>query len=107
MKKKSNLQSPFLTLRILVVVVLCLLGVVLALFAPGIISGPCALAQGGNSSQKTAAPHKLSVRDRQLAKSLKDRGARVIADYGSFVLLEANDVLAKSAAGNANAEIVD
>lgn len=105
MKKKSNSKSAFFTLRVLVVVVLCLLSVVLVLFGPGMISGPSALAQGAN--QKTAASHKLSVRDRQLAESLKNRGARVVADYGSFVLLEANDALANSVAGNASAEIVD
>jgi hypothetical protein len=51
--------------------------------------------------------HKLSVRDRQLALSLKDRGASVIADYGGFVLVEANDSLTKSVAGNSQVETVD
>ena len=105
MKKKSNSQSAFFTFRVLIVVVLCLLVIVLTLFGPGMMSGPSALAQGAN--QKAAASHKLSVRDRHLAESLKSRGARVVADYGSFVLLEANDALANSVAGNASADIVD
>ena len=101
MKKKSNSKSAFFTFRVLVVVVLCLLAVVLTLFGPGIMSGPSALAQGTN--QRAAASHKLSVRGRHLAESLKSRGAHVVADYGSFVLLEANDALANSVAGNASA----
>ena len=105
MKKKSNSQSAFFTFRVLIVVVLCLLGIVLTLFGPGMMSGPSALAQGAN--QKAEASHKLSVHDRHLAESFKSRGARVVADYGSFVLLEANDALANSVAGNASAEIVD
>ena len=107
MKKKFNSQSAFFTPRVLVVLVFCLLGFVLALFGPGIISGPSALAQGAKPNQRTAPSHKLSVRDRQVAESLKDRGAHVVADYGNFVLLEANDALANSVNGNANAEIVD
>ena len=31
----------------------------------------------------------------------------VVADYGNFVLLQANDALANSLAGNANAQVVD
>jgi subtilisin family serine protease len=107
MKKKSNSQSAFFTFRVLLVVVLCLLGAAVVLFGPSIISGPAALAQGPSANQKAAARHKLSVRDHQLAESLKDRGARVVADYGNFVLLDANDALANSLAGNASAEIVD
>ena len=59
------------------------------------------------STPGNAASHKLSVRDRQLAESLKARGARVVDDYGSFVLLEANDALTRSVAGNPQAEIAD
>jgi hypothetical protein len=33
--------------------------------------------------------------------------ARVVADYGNFVLLEADDALANSVTGNANTEVVD
>src|SRR5882724_845999 len=107
MKKKFNSQWAFFTPRVLVVFVLCVLGVVLALVGTGIISGPSALAQGAKPNQRTAASHKLSVRDRQVAESLKDRGAHVVADYGNFVLLEANDALANSVSGNANTEVVD
>jgi subtilisin family serine protease len=107
MKKKSNSQSAFFTSRVLLVVVLCLLGAAVALFGPGIISGPSALGQGAKPNQRTTPSHKLSVRDRQVAESLKDRGARVVADYGNFALLEANDALANSVNGNANTEVVD
>ena len=52
--------------------------------------------------------HKLSVsNNRQLAQSLQSQGARVIADYGSFVLFEVNDTVARSVAGAAGTEIVD
>ena len=71
------------------------------------LSGPTTPAKGANQIQTSAGSHKLSIRDRQLAESLKNRGAHVIADYGNFVLLEANDALANSLAGNASAEIVD
>src|SRR5262245_36608047 len=105
MKKKFNSQSAFFTFRILILMVLCLVGVAVALFGPGFFSGSSALAQGAN--QKGAASHKLSVRDRQLAQSLEDRGARIVADYGNFVLLEANDALANSVRGNPSVEIVN
>src|SRR3954462_2804069 len=38
--------------------------------------------------------HKLFVTDRALLSSLRAQGARVISDYGSFVLVEVNDQLA-------------
>jgi subtilisin family serine protease len=107
MKKKFAPQSSFFNLRVLISLFVFLAGVVLALFGPGIVSSPSALAQGANSSQKNGASHKLSVRDRQFAESLRDRGARLVADYGSFVLLEANDALTNSVAGNPQAEIAD
>jgi hypothetical protein len=40
--------------------------------------------------------HKISVSDRQIANGLTARGARLIADYGSYVLLEANEALANT-----------
>src|SRR5262249_37413172 len=107
MKKKINSQSAFFTPRVLIVVVLCLLGLVLAFFGPGIISGPSTQAQGIGANQKDAARHKVSVRDHQLAESLQRRGAHLVADYGSCVVLEANDALAHSLAGNPMAEVVD
>ena len=42
------------------------------------------------------ALHKISVRDRQTVNALTSQGARVIADYGSYVLLQANDALANT-----------
>jgi hypothetical protein len=38
-----------------------------------------------------AAPHKLRVSDPALAKSLVARGGRLVADYGGFQLVEADD----------------
>ena len=40
--------------------------------------------------------HKISVTDRQTVSALTSQGARVIADYGSYVLLQANDALANT-----------
>jgi hypothetical protein len=106
MKKKSS-ESAFFSLRILLIVALGLVGIALTLFGSGALSGATTSAKGASQGQTSSASHKLSVRDRQLAESLKDRGARVVADYGNFVLLEANDALANSVAGNASAQVVD
>src|SRR5262245_22607225 len=106
MKKKSPSQSAFLNLRILVVVAVGVVGVALTLFASSALSRPSAKAQAGGG-RTNGGSHKLSVRDRQLAQFLTDRGAVLIGDYGSFVLLEANDELTRDAAANGRAEIVD
>ena len=107
MKKKSISQSAFFNLRILFVVALGVAGVALTMLASRALSGPTTPAKGATQIQTSGGPHKLSIRDRQLVESLKNRGAHVIADYGNFVLLDANDALANSLAGNASAEIVD
>ncbi len=107
MKKKSISQSAFFNLRILLVVAVGVVGVALTLFGSGALPRPTTPAKGVSQDQAGAGSHKLSIRDRQLAESLKNRGARVVADYGNFMLLDANDALANSLAGNANAEIVD
>jgi hypothetical protein len=107
MKKKSTSQSAFFNLRFLILVALSVVSVALTLFGSGALSGPTTPAKGASQGQASGTSHKLSVRDRQLAESLKDRGARVVGDYGNFVLLEANDSLANSVAGNASAEVVD
>jgi hypothetical protein len=39
------------------------------------------------------APHKLRVNDPALARSLVARGGKVVADYGGFQLIQADDVL--------------
>jgi hypothetical protein len=41
----------------------------------------------------SAAPHKLRVDDPALVRTLADRGGKVIGDYGSFTVLEADDAL--------------
>ncbi len=51
--------------------------------------------------------HKVSVSDRQTLSALKSEGGRVIADYGSFVLLEVNDEVASSLRDSAKAQLVD
>src|SRR5262245_8255710 len=107
MKRKSISQSAFFNLRIVMVAAVCVLGVALTLFGSGALSGPNTKAQAGAGGGTNGGSHKLSVRDRQLAASLKDRGAHVVSDYGSSVLLEANDSLVQSVAGNTKAQLVD
>ena len=63
--------------------------------------------RGQSKIRKSGALHKVSVSDPQLVQTLKSQGARVIADYGSFVLLEVNDAVASSLTSNRNAQIVD
>ncbi|HEY7002581.1 MAG TPA: S8 family serine peptidase, partial [Candidatus Udaeobacter sp.] len=106
MKRKSISRSAFFNLRIAIVAAVCILGVALTLFGSGALSGPGGKAQAGRL-RANGGSHKISVRDRQVAESLKSRGARVVADYGNFVLLEANDTIANSLAGNAGANLVD
>ncbi|MGH7936532.1 MAG: hypothetical protein ACREF8_05950, partial [Chthoniobacterales bacterium] len=74
----------------------------MALFGFGVFPGTSsASAQGPQQN------HKVSVSDRNLVLTLQSQGARVIADYGSFVLLSANDRIANNLKGNPNAQIVD
>jgi subtilase family protein len=47
--------------------------------------------------------HKITVTDRQTVNALTLQGAQVIADYGSYVLLQANDALANTK----GAQVVD
>jgi subtilisin-like proprotein convertase family protein len=51
--------------------------------------------------------HKVSVGDRQLVEIVKSQGGRVVADYGSFVLMETSGAVADSLAKNEDAQIVD
>ena len=52
--------------------------------------------------------HKVSVSGSpQLVQALKANGGRVIADYGSFVLLEVNDAVADGLVNSNHAQIVD
>ncbi|HSY74778.1 MAG TPA: hypothetical protein VK810_04850, partial [Dongiaceae bacterium] len=45
------------------------------------------------SASSQAAPHKLRVSDPALAQSLVARGGKLIADYGGFQLVEADDAI--------------
>ena len=47
--------------------------------------------------------HKISVSDRQTINALISQGARMISDYGSYALLQANDALANTK----GAQVVD
>ncbi len=51
--------------------------------------------------------HKLHVQDQMLALELQTRGARVIADYGSYKLMEADTAMAQSLAPSAQVELRD
>ena len=42
----------------------------------------------------SAAPHKLRVSDPALARSIIARGGKLVADYGGFQLVEADDSIA-------------
>ena len=53
-----------------------------------------------------ARPHKLLVHDAAQASELKARGARLLADYGSFQLLETDDALL-AAPGLSRVELAD
>jgi subtilisin-like proprotein convertase family protein len=107
MKKKPASQSAFFNPRVLIGA-LCLVGALGALFAFHAMPGASALAQQEPEQNQTpVAAHKVSVSDPQLVQTLKSQGARVIADYGSFVLLEANDKMAGLVVNNRNAQIVD
>ena len=57
----------------------------------------------GDNYRSPGGLHKVSVTDRQTVNALTSQGARVIADYGSYVLLEANDALANTK----GAQVVD
>jgi hypothetical protein len=107
MKKKATSQSAFFNVRLMLFGALCVFGVAFTLIASGTLSAPSASGSESGSNQRGGSLHKLLVRDRQLALSLKDRGASVIADYGGFLLLEANDALTKGVAGNSQVETVD
>jgi hypothetical protein len=104
MKKNLASRSAFFNPRILVGL-LCLAGALVALFAFNKFPG-AALAQE-RPEPKPAGSHKISVRDRQVVESLKSQGARIIADYGGFVLLGVNDELANGLANNRRVQIVD
>ncbi|MGI8918724.1 MAG: hypothetical protein ACR2H6_08985 [Pyrinomonadaceae bacterium] len=63
-----------------------------------------------SSAAKYRSPgnvHKVIVSDRTLAKSIESEGARLIADYGTFKLLEVNDALAGSLNDKPGAEFSD
>src|SRR5439155_10545392 len=96
MNKKPASQSAFFNPRVLTSFVLCSLGVLVAVFGLGAFPGASTSAQEPNQNQNPGNRHKVSVTDRQLVATLTSQGGRVIADYGSFVLLAVNDGVANS-----------
>jgi subtilisin-like proprotein convertase family protein len=72
---------------------------------PPRISVPQAVSSVGYHSP--AGRHKISVSDQKLVESLKAQGGRVIADYGSSVLLEASEAVANNLSSSQDAQIVD
>lgn len=59
------------------------------------------------SYRSPANRHKVMVSDHALAKSIEAKGARLIADYGSFKLLEVNDAVAGTLNDKPGAELSD
>src|SRR5262249_21136262 len=82
-------------------ILLCSLGLFVALFCFSALPGASAASLKGQG-----ANHKVSVTDRHLVDSLTAQGGKVIADYGSYVLLSVNDSLANSLQGNRGAQIM-
>ena len=72
---------------------------------PSVASNAATVADGAYRSPGEL--HKVSVSNPQLAQTLQSQGSRVIADYGSSVLLEVNAAVANSLAANNSAQIVD
>ena len=103
MKKNSKKRSAFLQPRILLGFALCSLGAAVAIVALSVFPSSAVQAQ----NQKPGNNHKVSVTDRQLVANLTTQGGRVVADYGSFVLMNVSDSAAASLAGNHNAQVVD
>ncbi len=89
MKKKPASQSAFFNPRVLIAIlfVAALSG---GLFAFRAFSGASANASDQDQVQKSGL-HKVSVTDPQVAETLKSRGARLIADYGSFTMFNVSD----------------
>ena len=82
--------------------IFCSIGALGALFAFSLLPGTPSV-----SAQPPGQNHKVSVSDRQLVASLTAQGARIVADYGSYVLLTVNDRVAASLQNNRAAQIVD
>ena len=66
---------------------------------------PAAVSSNGYRSPGTL--HKISVNDPQLAHRLQAQGARLIADYGSFVVMQASDPVVASLTNSKDAQVVD
>ncbi len=98
MNKHFNIRSGLVTPRLLITL-FCLTGFLLALLAFHATSSPSANAQEQPAEpQPLQTKHKISVSDRSQIEKLQELGARIIADYGSFILMEANEAAVRSAA---------
>lgn len=101
MIKKTASHLATTSPRLWLGVSLCSLGAALALFSFS------ALSFVPTASAQSPGIHKVTVKNRQLVDSLTAQGGRVIADYGSFVLLRVDDRTAASLKGNPDAEMAD
>lgn len=99
-----------------------LLTVMAAVFLPGIVLDPSLHAAGQQQLADTGViedivphsgyrspgdRHKVKLADPALAEQIQKQGARLIADYGSFKLLEVDGGTVASLEGNRNVEIRD
>ncbi|HEY2712138.1 MAG TPA: S8 family serine peptidase [Chthoniobacterales bacterium] len=100
MKKMTH--STFINSRFWLGFILCAVGAFLALIC--FVALPIASTV---TAQGTGPSHKVSIHDRQLVATVAAQGGRVVADYGSFVLLNVNDPLARNLQGNRGVEVVD
>jgi hypothetical protein len=106
MKKKSVRLAAFLHPRLLVGCALFGFVVVVALVGLGAFTGVTAQAQA-TKDEPSGPKHKVSVTNRELIPALQADGARIIADYGSFVLLEVSEEGAQKLGDKAGAQIAD
>src|SRR5690348_3150690 len=74
-----------------------------AMTSVGIIEGSTANALPSLAYRSPGTQHKLSVSDRQLVRALTSAGARILGDYGSYVLLEADDAIVEGTVPHAGA----
>ena len=61
----------------------------------------------GSSYQSPGERHKIAVDDLFLASKLQQQGARLVADYGSYKLLEVNSTSASALGSDSKAQMAD
>src|SRR6266567_6996381 len=68
------------------------------------VQSRCAENNGTSSAASTRRTRKVRVSDPRRAEELLSRGARLIADYGSFQIFQVDEVLAGAMAGQPGVE---